>query len=155
MCIFISRQTLTFSASLSPSHFSATFTLLFLVFPHLSIPFGCFPLFVHGSALLPHVALPLHPDLLHLYNFLAFLTLFPNKQSPPPRCPSPSPSNPTSSTLPSLPIAPASVTPSPLQIPDPSAMQAGSPETHAVITHGGPPLLPAQLASKEMSPALI
>lgn len=93
MCIFFSRQTLTFSASLSPSHFFATFFFYFNLpcFSHLSIPFCCF----HYLSMAPLCSLislclcarPLHPDSRSL-QFLAFLP-FPISSFLPPTVPRP------------------------------------------------------------------
>lgn len=123
VCIsFCSQQTLTCSASLSPSHFFATFSFIFLIFfSHLSTPFDLFPFGCLRFGIAPsyHLRLcvcPLHPN---SCTFLAFASLW-TKQFPHPRSPSPSPPNPTSSTLLSLPFAQATVIPTPLQMPGPA-----------------------------------
>lgn len=64
---------------------------------------------------------------------------FSDDQFLPPRCPLPSPPNPTFCTLPSLPIAQETIAPSFLLTPDPRAMWAGRPQTNPVT--GGKPLL--------------
>lgn len=91
-CAFFSRQTLTFSASLSLlpislPHFFFLFTLIlfFLTSPSHSV---VFPLFVHCSALLPHVtSLPLRlpsPSWLpHPYDFWPFYPFRQAVSSPP------------------------------------------------------------------------
>lgn len=121
--------------------FLSTDTNIFCI--SLSFPFRChifpcffspshaillFPLFVHRSALLPHITWLVRfppspqPCTLQYWAFFFFFT-FSNKQFPPPHYPSLSPPpNPTSSTLPSLPFAQATVTLNPLQIPDLTAM---------------------------------
>lgn len=125
MCIFLSNDTNIFCISLSFPFLCHIF--LFLYFFLFSSPFHpilLFPLFVHGSASLPHITLlvclpsPSGPPHLTILTFFAL----PYKQFPHPHSPLPSLPYPTSSTLPSLPITQATVTSSPLQIPGPTAM---------------------------------